>query len=107
MKPWTMPPESAARALMSLAADLPASSTLRAASRWPFGPCLTPVAPAAIVTSGRDGKTPLKPNRKTDFRLTVRRTDHALQTADIFTRHRHTPWACPARSMLSRRLVAG
>ena len=59
--------------------------------RWPRGrarPSLTAAARAAGIGSGRDGKTALQPNQKTGLAMIGPRTTHALQKADIFTRHR-------------------
>ena len=59
--------------------------------RWPregARPSLTAAARLARECSGRDGKTALQPNRKTGWPVHGRRTTHALQKADIFTRHR-------------------
>lgn len=60
--------------------------------RWPRGrarPSLTAAPRLAFGCSGRDEKTALQPNQKTGLAVGGRRTTHALQTADIFTRHRH------------------
>ena len=68
----------------------------RARARWPregARPSLTATSPTATGNSGRDGKTALQPNWKTGEGRGVGRTDHALQGADIFTRHRHPLWA--------------
>src|SRR6185312_4410643 len=73
----------------------------RARARWPrevARPSLTAAAPAAQGASGRGRKTALQPNRKTLVGRHAGRTTHALQTADIFTRHRQqagTEAACP------------
>jgi hypothetical protein len=88
MTPLPMPREPLAPNGQSLAAGLPPSRTLRAAARWPFGPSLTAAAPTAGSNLGRGGKTSLQPNGKTANRAGHTRTDHALQAADIFTRHR-------------------
>ena len=61
--------------------------------RWPregARPPLTAAARLASEGSGRDGKTALQPNQKTGVMADHRRTTHALQKADMFTRHRHT-----------------
>ena len=74
----------------SMAAGLPRSRTLRAAKGGGLArarPSLTAAAPAAVRARGRDGKTALRPNRKTAVAGFSRRTNHALQKADIFTRH--------------------
>ena len=104
MRPLHMPREATAQAGQSLAAGLPPSRTRhakacfarRAARRWPCGPSLTAAAPAAGSDAGRGRKTPLQPNRKTMTDGAPTRTDHALQKADIFTRHRQP--RSPARS---------
>ena len=60
--------------------------------RWPrerARPSLTAATRLAWGCSGRDEKTALQPNQKTGVAAEARRTTHALQTADIFTRHRH------------------
>src|SRR6185312_8731051 len=67
----------------------------RARARWPrevARPSLTAAAPAAQGASGRGRKTALQPNRKTLVGRHAGRTTHALQTADIFTRHRQHLW---------------
>ena len=59
--------------------------------RWPrerARPSLTAAARLAFESSGRDGKTAPQPNWKTDLTADRRRTTHALQKADMFTRHR-------------------
>ena len=64
----------------------------RARARWPregARPSLTAAPPAASRGSGRGRKTALLPNRKTLRWRKAGRTTHPLQTADIFTRHRH------------------
>ena len=48
-----------------------------------------PLRAMAGRRSGRDGKTALQPNQKTVTAEVWGRTTHALQKADIFTRHRH------------------
>jgi hypothetical protein len=93
MKPLLMRLDVSAIARESLATDLSPSRTPRAAARWPFGPSLTAAAPAAGGKRGQDGKTALQPNRKTADRAGDRRTDHALQKADIFTCHRQHRFA--------------
>src|SRR5450755_12297 len=65
--------------------------------RWPRGrprPSLTAATRLTFWYLGRDGKTALQPNQKTRFAVEERRTTHALQKADIFTRLRHL---CEAR----------
>ena len=60
--------------------------------RWPregARPSLTAAPRLAVGCSGRDGKTALQPNRKTAMAVGDWRTTHALQKADMFTRHRH------------------
>jgi hypothetical protein len=60
--------------------------------RWPreaASPSLTAAIRLAGLSSGRDEKTAPKPNQKTGWPLAARRTTHPLQTADIFTWHRH------------------
>ena len=62
--------------------------------RWPregARPSLTAAPRLAVGCSGRDGKTALQPNRKTAMAVGDWRTTHALQKADMFTRHRHDP----------------
>ena len=50
-----------------------------------------PLRAAPTSRSGRDEKTALQPNQKTMAgAITPERTTHALQKADIFTRHRQT-----------------
>ena len=59
--------------------------------RWPregARPSLTAAPRLAVGCSGRDGKTALQPNRKTAMAVGDWRTTHALQKADMFTRHR-------------------
>ena len=56
-----------------------------------------PLRSTASRRSGRDGKTALQPNQKTVTAEVWGRTTHALQKADIFTRHRqhrafNAPW---------------
>jgi len=61
--------------------------------RWPreaARPSLTAAPRLALGCSGRDEKTALQPNQKTGLTMEPRRTTHALQKADIFTRHRHS-----------------
>jgi hypothetical protein len=81
-------------ACLSVAAGAAAlkDAARRARARWPreaARPSLTAAAPAAQGASGRGRKTTLQPNRKTLVGRHAGRTTHALQTADIFTRHRH------------------
>ena len=88
-----LPPHKPAHpAILSLARQ---SAALKDASRrlrrWPrkeARPSLTASARLAFECSGRDGKTALQPNRKTGLTAACTRTTHALQKADIFTRHR-------------------
>ena len=64
--------------------------------RWPrerTRPSLTAAPRLAFGCSGRDEKTALQPNQKTERALEGSRTTHALQKADIFTWHRHYPLA--------------
>jgi hypothetical protein len=59
--------------------------------RWPRGsarPSLTAAVRLALGCSGRDEKTAFQPNQKTGLAAEAMRTTHALQKADIFTRHR-------------------
>ena len=72
--------------------------------RWPregARPSLTAAPRLAVGCSGRDGKTALQPNRKTAMAVGDWRTTHALQKADMFTRHRQAterpvvPWFDP------------
>ena len=79
-----------------LASCSPPSSTLRAACGGGLRPSLTAAARDAHIASGRGGKTPLQPNRKTLIGRAVRRTTHALHNPDIFTRYRQ-------RTLLRRR----
>ena len=61
--------------------------------RWPregARPSLTAAACLAVRCSGRDEKTALQPNQKTGVAEGGRRTTHALQKADMFTRHEQT-----------------
>jgi len=61
--------------------------------RWPRERArlsLTAVPRLAFGCSGRDEKTALQPNQKTELALEGRRTTHALQKADIFTRYRQS-----------------
>ena len=69
--------------------------------RWPregARPSLTAAPRLAVGCSGRDGKTALQPNRKTAMAVGDWRTTHALQKADMFTRHRHADSADSART---------
>ena len=95
-----LPPREPARpAALSLARR---AATLKDAARrlrrWPretARPSLTAPTRLAFWCSGRDEKTALQPNQKTGLAAEKRRTTHALQKADIFTRHRHaSPNAC-------------
>ena len=76
-----------------LASCSPPSRTLRAACGGVLRPSLTAAARDALIASGRGGKTPLQPNRKTLLEDACRRTTHALHNQDIFTRYRHVPGA--------------
>jgi hypothetical protein len=56
--------------------------------RWPrqvASPSLTATIRLARLSSGRDEKTALQPNQKTESMSPGRRTTYALQTADIYT----------------------
>ena len=53
-----------------------------------------PLRSTASRRSGRDGKTALQPNQKTVTAEVWGRTTHALQKADIFTRHRQMMCRC-------------
>jgi hypothetical protein len=80
-------------AVLTLASCSPSSRTLRAASGGGLErtrPSLTAAPRDASRRSGRDEKTALQPNQKTRIERGRGRTTHALQTADIFTRHRHS-----------------
>jgi hypothetical protein len=78
-------------AVPRLARHAPAlNDAARRQRRWPrqaARPSLTAAAYLAWRSSGRDEKTALQPNQKTAFSLAGWRTTHALQTADLFTRH--------------------
>lgn len=101
------PPREPVRpAVLSLARRM---ATLKGAARrlrrWPregARPPLTAATRLALGWSGRDGKTALQPNQKTRFEPEDRRTTHALQTADIFTRHRHVRRYCIFTAPVSR-----
>ena len=88
-----LPPREPVRpAVLSLARRVAAlKDAARRLRRWPRGrarPSLTAAARVAFWCSGRDEKTALQPNQKTGLAVEGRRTTHALQKADIFTRHR-------------------
>jgi len=92
MSPHLPPRELARPAVLSLAMRV---ATLKDATRrlrrWPrevARPSLTASTRIAFGYSGRDEKTALQPNQKTRLAAEGRRTTHALQKADIFTRHR-------------------
>lgn len=88
------PHEPVRPAVLSLARRAAAlKDAARRQRRWPrerARPSLTAAARLAVGCSGRDGKTALQPNQKTAVTRERRRTTHALQKADIFTRHRHS-----------------
>ena len=88
------PPREPVRpAVLSLASRAVAlKDATRRLRRWPregARPSLTAAVRLAFGCSGRDEKTALQPNQKTGLAVVGRRTTHALQKADIFTRHRH------------------
>src|SRR5450432_3671371 len=90
----SLPPREPVRpAVLSLASRTAAlKDATRRLRRWPRGrarPSLTAAIRLARGCSGRDEKTVLQPNQKTGLAVPRRRTTHALQKADIFTRHRH------------------
>ena len=81
--------------------------------RWPregARPSLTAAPRLAVGCSGRDGKTALQPNRKTAMAVGDWRTTHALQKADMFTRHRQRsalrPDSTPAHGHKERHTMA-
>src|SRR5271168_1626290 len=87
------PPREPARpTVLSLARRMAAlKDAARRLRRWPreaARPSLTAAIRIALGCSGRDEKTALQPNQKTGLPVHARRTTHALQKADIFTRHR-------------------
>jgi hypothetical protein len=84
-----MPPDRPANAIMGTCS--PASRTLHAARGGALGPSLTLAPLAAMAASGRDGKTPLQPNQKTEVGHSRGRTYRALNRADILTRDRQLP----------------
>ena len=89
------PPREPVRpAVLSLARRRTAlKDAARRLRRWPregARPSLTAVPRLAFGCSGRDGKTALQPNQKTGLAMIGPRTTHALQKADIFTRHRQS-----------------
>lgn len=99
-----LPPREPARpAVLSLAMRATAlKDAARRLRRWPHGrarPSLTASTHIAFCCSGRDGKTALQPNQKTRLAVQARRTTHALQMEDIFTRLRQHPHAAASRRL--------
>ena len=86
------PREPVRPAVLSVARRLAAlKDAARRLRRWPreeARPSLTAANRRAMRCSGRDGKTALQPNWKTGLIPYSRRTTHALQKPDIFTRLR-------------------
>ena len=98
------PPREPARpAVLSLARRMVAlKDATRRLRRWPreaARPSLTAAIRLALGCSGRDEKTALQPNQKTALAVEGRRTTHALQKADIFTRHRQPCTPRPASGL--------
>ena len=107
-----LPPREPVRpAVLSLASRV---ATLKDATRrlrrWPrerARPSLTAAPRLAFLCSGRGEKTALQPNQKTGLAVEDRRTTHALQKADIYTRHRHPGRLGIGRSSRNRRPEGG
>ena len=73
--------------------------------RWPregASPSLTAAPRLAFGCSGRDGKTAFQPNQKTGLAMGGRRTTHALQRADIFTRQRQIDGNIPQANRVKK-----
>jgi hypothetical protein len=87
-----LPREPVRPAVLNLARRATAlKDATRRLRRWPRGsarPSLTAAVRLALGCSGRDEKTAFQPNQKTGLAAEAMRTTHALQKADIFTRHR-------------------